>query len=191
MNFSPVSSSAHPLRCLSFLLIVSLVCALLPQRTVAASVTLTPSKDNTIYGDGSASLSNGAGPYLFAGSSGEKRVLRGLIAFNLAGQIPAGATINSVTLTLGINTPLPAHSNTVRLHRVTAEWGEGTSSAPMGGGGGAAATNGDATWIARIFNTANWTTPGGDFLPTASASQPVSGGSGNATFAGAGLITDV
>src|SRR5688572_17752262 len=132
MNFSPVSSSAHALRCFSSLLVTSLVCALLPQRTVAASVMLTPSKDNTIYGDGS--VSNGAGPYLFAGSSGEKRVLRGLIAFDLAGQIPAGATINSVTLTLSVNTPLPANSNTVRLHRVTAEWGEGTSSALMGGG---------------------------------------------------------
>src|SRR5262245_45479472 len=52
----------------------------------AASVTLQPSKDNTIYGDGSASLSNGAGPVLFAGSSGVNgggRALRSLVAFDL------------------------------------------------------------------------------------------------------------
>jgi hypothetical protein len=77
---------------------------------------LRPSKDNTIYGDGSASLSNGAGAFLFAGSSGQKRALRSLIAFNLAGQIPAGATINSVTLTLAINTP-QCECNTVQLPR--------------------------------------------------------------------------
>src|SRR3954463_12912664 len=76
-------------------------------------VTLRPSKDTTIYSDGNPPLSNGAGAFLFAGSSGEKRVLRSLIAFNLSGQIPSGATINSVTLTLSVNTPLTANANTV------------------------------------------------------------------------------
>jgi hypothetical protein len=168
-----------------------LLCALVAESALAATVTLTPSKDNTIYGNGSASLSNGAGRFLFAGSSGDDRVLRGLVAFNLNGQIPAGATINAVTLTLAINTPLPANANTVRLHRVLAEWGEGTSAAPMGEGVGAPATAGDATWTARILNTANWTTPGGDFAPAVSASQPVSGGSGNAVFSSAGMVADV
>jgi hypothetical protein len=167
---------------------------LLPQTVSAATATLSPSKDNTIYGNGSVNLSNGAGAYLFAGSSGPNgggRVLRSLIAFDLAGQIPSGATINSVTLTLAINTPLPANANTVRLHRVLADWGEGTSAGTMGEGGGAPSTNGDATWNARFFPTTNWTTPGGDFASTSSASQPVSGGSGNATFSSAGLVADV
>ena len=171
------------------LLALLLVVALAPAR--AATVTLRPNKDTTIYGDGSANLSNGAGAYLFAGSSGQKRALRSLVSFDLAGQVPAGATINAVTLTFAINTPLPANANVIRLHRVLAAWGEGTSVAPMGGGGGAAATAGDATWIARMFNTANWSTPGGDFAPGASASQRVSGSSGNATFNAAGLVTDV
>jgi hypothetical protein len=164
---------------------------LLPQGAIAASVTLRPNKDTTLYGSGDANLSNGAGPFLFAGSSGEKRVLRALIAFDLAGQIPAGSTINSVTLTLGVNTPLPANANTVRVHRVTAEWGEGGSVAPMGGGGGAPATPGDATWSARIFNTSSWATPGGDFAATVSASQPVSGSGVTARFSSAGLAADV
>ena len=156
----------------------------------AATATLTPSKDNTLYGNGDENLSNGAGAYLFAGSSGEKRVLRGLIAFNLS-QIPAGSTVNSVRLAFAINTPLAANANTVRLHRVLADWGEGTSVAGSGGGGGAPATNGEATWNARMFNTANWTAPGGDFSSTVSASQSVSGGSGTATFTSAGLVADV
>jgi hypothetical protein len=172
-------------------LVLSLAGMLLAPTARSASATIPASKDNTIYGNGNANLSNGEGPYLLAGSSGEGRALRSLIAFNLAGQIPAGATINSVTLRLTINTPLAANSNTVRVHRVLADWGEGTSISPMGGGIGAPPTTGDATWNARFFNTANWSTPGGDFAPTVSASQSVTGGSGTATFSSIGLIADV
>ncbi|MGH7955891.1 MAG: hypothetical protein ACREH8_02635, partial [Opitutaceae bacterium] len=81
----------------SLALVIGVLVTLPSPSTRAASVTLTPGKDNTIYGSGDANLSNGAGQFIFAGSSGAGRVLRGLIAFNLAGQIPAGATINSVT----------------------------------------------------------------------------------------------
>ena len=49
--------------------------ALLPAGASAATVTVRPSKDTTLYGDGTPSLSNGAGAYLFAGSSGQKRGL--------------------------------------------------------------------------------------------------------------------
>lgn len=160
----------------------------------AASVTVRPSKDNTIYGSGNANLSNGAGKYLFIGSSGANgggRPLRSLLAFDLAAQIPAGSTINSVTLTLAIDTPLLTNANTARLHRLLADWGEGTSAGTSGEGGGAAATSGDATWNARFFNTENWTTPGGDFAATASATVPVTGRPGNATFTGAALVADV
>lgn len=161
----------------------------------AASVTVRPSKDNTIYGSGDAQLSNGSGRYLFAGSSGTNgggRILRSLVAFDLAGQIPAGATVNSVTFTLTVDTPLPTNTNTVRLHRALANWGEGSSRALMGEGGGAAATPNDVTWTARFFNTANWTTPGGDFAPTASATQRVGVASGPIVYATtAGLVADV
>jgi hypothetical protein len=157
-------------------------------RASGASVTLRPSKDTTLYS--ATDLANGAGAFLFAGTSGERRILRSPLAFDL-GQIPAGATINSATLTLTINTPLARNSNTVRLHRLSADWGEGTSVAPSGGGGGAAATAGSATWNARFFGTSAWSTPGGDFSATASASQPVSGSSGTAVFSGTALVADI
>ena len=157
---------------------------------MAATVSLRPVKDTTIYGNGDKELSNGAGAHLFAGSSGEKRVLRSLIAFNLAGQVPAGATINSVTLTLTINTPLN-NANTVGLHRVLADWGEAGSIALSGGGGGAEAKPGDATWKARFLGTANWTTNGGDFSAATAASTPVRGMAGTATFSGSGMVADV
>ena len=73
-------------------------------RATAASVVLVPGKDTTIYGNGDTSLSNGAGDSLFVGKNGRGRVVRTLLAFPLADRIPAGATIDSVTLTLAINT---------------------------------------------------------------------------------------
>src|SRR6185436_16879695 len=119
----------------------------MPLCASAATATLRPSKDTTIYGSGDANLSNGGGQFLFAGSSGPNggaRPLRSLIAFDLAGQIPAGATINSVTLSLTITTPIAANSNTVQARRLQADWGEGTSVGTSGEGGGAPATNGSA-----------------------------------------------
>lgn len=161
----------------------------------AATVTLRPNKDTTLYGPvnagGSADLANGKGEYLFAGTNGERRVLRSLIAFDFAGQIPAGATITAVTLTLPVNTPHTSNNITLRLHRVLADWGEGTVTAGSGGGSGAPATAGSATWTSRLFNTAAWTTPGGDFAGTVSASQPVVSASSQVSIAAPGLIADV
>jgi hypothetical protein len=91
---------------------------------------------------------------------------------------------------LTVNTPRN-FSQTVMLRRVLADWGEGASEATRGGAGGAAAMAGDATWNARFFGTASWTTPGGDFSGTVSASQSVSGTSGTAIFNSPGLVADV
>jgi len=167
----------------------------LASRAVAATAILVPSKDNTIYGSGDANLSSGAGANLFVGRSGQGRTMRSLIAFNVSSAIPAGSTITSVSLSFAINTPR-SNSSTVRVHRVQADWGEGTSVSngpPPGSGGadGAAATIGDATWNARFFNTAFWANPGGDFAVEASASQPVSGTSGTVVFTSAGLMAEV
>ena len=70
-------------------------------------------------------------------------------------------------------------SATFELHRLTASWGEGTSSA-AGTGRGSAPTTGDATWNYRFYNTSPWTTAGGDLAST----------SGTATFGNGGGITD-
>src|SRR5262249_33493237 len=62
---------------------------------------------------------------------------------------------------------------TIELHKLTADWGEGTSSTSGNGGRGANAATNDATWIHRFFNTGMWTNPGGDFSATVSASLSV------------------
>jgi hypothetical protein len=84
----------------------------------------------------------------------------------------------------------PAGARTVELHQLLADWGEGTSHAPMGEGDGAPATPNDATWRHRFFDSVFWTTQGGDFLATISASQSV-GGIGQYTWNSAQMVADV
>lgn len=152
------------------------------------TLVVTSSKDNTLYADDTGSLSNALGVGMFAGRTNSDALRRALIAFDLS-VIPAGSTINSVSLTLRMDRSLSGSTMT-RLHRTLADWGEGTSAATDNGGGGAPASAGDATWIHRFSPASLWTTPGGDFLPTASANIPV-GSIGNYTWSTPAMAGDV
>ena len=137
-------------------------------------VMLTPSKDNTLYETSNGAFSNGAGSYIFAGTTASGVVRRAVLSFDMASQVPAGATITQLTLTMQMNRPRGGNSD-VALHRLLADWGEGTSAASANEGGGVASSTGDATWIHRSFSDQNWQTPGGDFSPTPSGTRLVSG----------------
>jgi hypothetical protein len=143
-------------------------------RVVPSTIILGPSKDNTLYQSTVGDISNGAGSYFIAGETNGGSIRRGVIAFDIADNVPAGATINSVTLRLNMSQTM-AGTATVQLARLSADWGEGTSNADGSPGQGAPATTNDATWVYRFFNTTTWTNPGGDFVATASASTPVGG----------------
>ncbi len=155
------------------------------------STTLGSSQDNTLYEDAGGALSNGAGEYFFVGRTATNSIRRGVITFDIAGHIPPGSIIVSATLRLNMSKTITA-SEPVELHRLTASWGEGTSNALSGGGGlGTAATPGDATWIHRFYSSTLWTTPGGDFVVTASATTTV-GSAGFYTWGTtAGMVTDI
>jgi hypothetical protein len=169
----------------------------LENRTTPTSISLTSSADNTLYqvssSDPAQQLSNGAGPTLFAGDTNQttNNIRRGLIKFDLSG-VPMGSTITSATLTLHVAKAVSSVSQTMALSRALDAWGEGTSISGGGGGGGAGApaTTGDATWFYAILPTQTWTTPGGDFASTASASTAVNG-TGFFSWAGSGLSADV
>jgi hypothetical protein len=139
--------------------------------TYASTVTLTPSKDNTLYEIEDGSISNGAGQYFFSGMTVEPLRKRGLIAFNLS-SIPAGSTIVSATLRLNMSRTIGLPEPT-SLHRLLANWGEAGSDAPGQEGTGASAQTGDATWLHTFYPSSFWTTPGGDFDPTPSATTTV------------------
>src|SRR5262249_55224904 len=88
--------------------------------------------------------------------------------------VPAGAVITGATLTLNMSRTISG-AVTVTLHKVTADWGEGTSDAGLNGGMGAPSATNDATWIHTFYKTKFWTNPGGDFVSADSASKSVSG----------------
>jgi spore coat protein A len=176
-------------------------CLLLAGAVRADLVDVGASADNTLFSDGfdpgdpNGELSNGAGFYMFAGATkdngpGSLLVRRALLAFDVAGAIPAGSTVNSVTLTLYMSRSR-TQNETVDLHRVLADWGEGTSDAADEEGKGAPATAGDATWGWRIWPTTPWTTPGGDFDPTPSASATVGGQNGFYSWTSTQLAVEV
>jgi hypothetical protein len=102
---------------------------------IAAIINLTPSKDNTLYqyDPAEGDHSNGAGFHFFAGENGMGELRRGVLAFDVAGTIPAGSTITAVSLTMNMSMT-PTGARTVELHKLLADWGEGTSHAPMGEG---------------------------------------------------------
>lgn len=151
-----------------------LLLVLLPALPVAAQTTveLTPARDNTLFESSTGTLSNGVGTGLFAGKTSSGLIRRALLAFDLS-SIPPGSIIESATLSMTVSQTV-AGDQTVMLHRVTADWGEGTSNSnARGGGQGAGATAGDATWLHRFFATDFWATPGGDFDPAVSATATV------------------
>ncbi len=153
------------------------------------TVVLNPAKDNTLFESASGSLSNGAGIHLFSGSTNGGSIRRAILQFDLS-SIPSNAIISSASLSLEENKGSNGTQN-FTLHRMTADWGEGTSDAGSPGGGGTAATTGDATWIHRLFSTSNWTTAGGDFMLIASAAGTCPSGTGPLTMTGGVLASDI
>jgi hypothetical protein len=167
------------------------LCGVLAVARLAAAeqVVLEPAEDNTIFDEGA--LSNGRGTGLFAGVTGGGDIRRALLAFGVAGAIPAGSTITDAQLSLRVTRSISGNQP-MTVHRLLADWGEGASnSTVMGGSMGADAAPGDATWTFRLFDTTMWANEGGDFVATASATQQV-GNSGSATWgSNATMVADV
>jgi hypothetical protein len=135
-------------------------------------VSVTASKDNVIYyNNGSTTKSNGVGPSLVAGNTNTANYWRrSLIKFDLP-SLCTGAIIDSVTVRLyavKVAQGDTAHRS-FSLYRLTSDWGEGTSDAADTTGKGAPATTGDATWSYKFYSSSLWTTAGGDYSSTLSA----------------------
>ncbi|HUS33526.1 MAG TPA: DNRLRE domain-containing protein, partial [Kofleriaceae bacterium] len=156
----------------------------------ADTVVIAPTQDTTIYSEDGA-LSNGKGQHLFAGTtSSQSKQRRALIQFGVTGAIPAGSTINSVTLTMRLD-KTQANTAAIALYKVTAAWGEGASTATGEEGGGIAAAAGDATWTMRSSPSVAWTSAGGDAVATASATTSVGSAMVDYTWSGAAMVADV
>lgn len=171
------------------LLTIALV-AVSPSITSATTINLNPSKDNTLYEYVNTDLSNGAGFHLFVGKTGQDYIRRAVLAFDIAGGIPPGSTISTVSLSMHLSRGGSNGTPIIELHKLIADWGEGTSIAGGQEGQGAPATTNDATWRHRFYDTTFWLAQGGDFAATVSASQSV-GALGTYIWSSAQMITDV
>jgi hypothetical protein len=138
-------------------------------------IAIPASRDTTLFNDPSGGTSNGSGGELIVGRSGGMSsfpIRRGLVAFDVASWVPAGATVVSARLVL-VRTTGNDVPRTIELHRVLASWSEGASVASSGQG--APSQTGDATWIHRSYPSLLWASAGGDFDASASAVQVVNG----------------
>ena len=173
---------SRPLKAAKLTTFIALGCVMLgslmgcPKPNVTmTSVTMTSIKDATLYEDATGALSNGAGQHMFAGTKGAGHSLRALVAFDVAGKVPAGMTLTAVKLRLNMSAANSSSAQTMILHRVLGDWGEGTTVASGGGGGGGPASTGGATWLHTFSPDKLWSRPGGDFEATSSASIDVAG----------------
>ncbi len=157
----------------------------------ADTLTLAPVADATLIELPTAGENSlAASPNIFAGrvgaNGGETR-RRAVLRFDLSA-IPAGSTVTDVQLQLFMDQSNSA-AQTCRLHLLTSSWTEGTTFSL--GGSGSPAQPGDVTWLSRSYPAPLWSTPGGDFISTPSASASV-GGAGAYTWGStAALVADV
>ncbi|MDX1388688.1 MAG: multicopper oxidase domain-containing protein, partial [Acidobacteriota bacterium] len=162
---------------------------------LADTVQLGAQKDNMLIEPFSPNFdirSNGQGPGMIVGRTNGGFRKRSAVAFDIAGNIPPGSTINSVTLRVVVNRIGDPTPRTVDLHRFTADWGEGASNTGTNQQGqGEPAEPGDVTWLHTFFPDQLWTTEGGDFDATPSGSTQF-GNTGSYTFLStAGMVADV
>src|ERR1051325_6481211 len=170
-------SAVHSIGSLFIAITVTFGATVPTHHALAGSVTLTPSADTTLMENyptnnlggaryfNSGSIQNGSlpPPYQYPRN-------RGLLKFDIAGQVPAGAKVTSVSLVVEVTliaADNPGSSSQYDMHRVLRPWGEGDkfnfgspSQDPQGLG--APATTNEATWFHRLaFTTNTWAAPGG------------------------------
>ncbi|MDB6030841.1 MAG: hypothetical protein JWM16_1179 [Verrucomicrobiales bacterium] len=165
----------------------------------AETLDLRPVADTTLI---ETQPDNNMGGQVFfsAGTTQNYPRVRGLVRFDVTG-LPAGSTINAVTLTLEmVRQPRDGYnSTTIGLQRMLQGWGEGNKANidPNSPGLGSPASPGEATWNARAFGSHLWAAPGGaagvDYSGNISSSLDVYGtGDSPYTFpSDTGLTDDV
>jgi uncharacterized repeat protein (TIGR01451 family) len=167
----------------------------LERRELLTTVSLTPVKDNSLIEYQSPQYSGGASSTLFVGVEHFSLTrMRGLVDFNVAGSIPAGSTINSVTLTVTIEltNSTTTVTPTVELHDVLQNWGQGTGVPTAFMPPFASTTTNDTTWTNTFYPNQSWNTPGGDFSSTVSGTAVFGADGTNSTFnSSSQMVADV
>ena len=125
----------------------------------------------------------GGNDIVHTGTSNVNQKRRGLFRFDIAGSIPAGATIDSVKLNLFMPPGNSTNPSDFDLFASLKDWGEGNKT----GNSGSAASAGEVTWNSNFHSSSTWAAPGGqagtDYANTASATTNVAG-QGSYTWTG-------
>jgi hypothetical protein len=183
--------------CISFLTL----CACALSNSHAIELVLSAQLDSSIFED-NVDNSSSLGDFIFVGTTGDRNgagpsFRRGLIRFDIAGNLPSNATIQNASLILTIG-KVPDEKfvgTTQSIHRVTTVWGAtNTALADPDNkqGNGVPAQDGEATWNEAIRGTTNWSNPGGDYNSLASASNGVSPvANSEVVWSDLGLINDI
>jgi len=174
----------------SLLLLLTLLLAPTATTSRAEMMVIEAGRDTTLIEDPDGVLANGSGPVFFAGrtSQTQNSVRRALLWFDVAAALPSDARIEDVQLILTTISGNEQVAN-LRVHRVLADWGEGSSSAT--GGGGAPSAPGDATWLHTFYGDRFWARSGGTFVGHESAARPVAGPAVYIWENAPGLVHDV
>jgi hypothetical protein len=146
----------------------------------ADQVILTTSADTTLI-ETAPTNNLGAATFFNAGTTQNYTKNRGLLKFDIAGNVPRGSRITRVELLLEVTrSPADGYAASVfDLHRVLKPWGEGSQTEPMVFPGlGVNATTNEATWQDRFALAGQpWTLPGAapgdDYAVTSSAEQNI------------------
>lgn len=160
----------------------------------AAELVVTPIADTTIFFSGDATgasseASNARGENLSVGQDAGGILRRALIRFDLSSIAP-GSIVHSAELVLFNSAPRHRGDYDVTLHRLLRGWGEGPSNGGSAGASGTAGA-GDATWARAVHPDIAWDTPGGDFVPEASASTLVGIPSRSYAWSSPSMVADV
>jgi hypothetical protein len=175
---------------ISTLMLLLIAFLFTPVMAKSETVFIVANKDNTLIQNPLGSLSNGSGPYLFVGRTNQNAnyIRRGLVHFDVASALPAGARIKSAQFMIYLSKSQNFVGD-ISLHTVLSDWGQGTSSAI--GGTGAPAALDDATWLNTFYPDFEWTTMGGDYSMDAIAVITVGPDAGPYTWESRKMIADV
>ncbi|MGA1224673.1 MAG: DNRLRE domain-containing protein [Phycisphaerales bacterium] len=156
-------------------------------------VTITASRDATLYESADGSLANGAGQFLFAGRTNQGQIRRALLWFDLSELVPAGAQITSARLLMNV---VQANGGVreMSLHRALTPWTTGATDPDATESSGAFPMPGDCTWLHASSDGAGggvaWGSAGGDFSTLASATA-LTTALGMQEWSSPGLLADV
>ena len=161
--------------------LVQAICIWLATVAVARSemAQISSSMDTSIFNNQnfeSNPLSNGMGQHMFAGRTGVNNafeIRRALLAFDIEGAVPANAIIDTAFLQLTVSRAPHDFADPFSLHRALTPWGEGNSDAEGNEAAGTGAQPGDATWAHSTFSNVFWSSQGGDFNLSPSATRDI------------------